>query len=165
MTSSSTASVEAYKVAVPQAVGKAMMASGKPGSIILVASMSGSIVNYPQERSCFELGTPDVVLTTTEQPAVTGVRNGMGLHQFMSSLITAILLRLHSYPVGRGPWLSSYNASKAGVIQLGKSLAAEWAPSLLPMPASPPPTASQPTTTCCRSHGEGGHVAPSTMLS
>lgn len=55
-----------------QAVGRAMMAAGKPGSIILVASMSGSIVNYPQEQSC-------------------------------------------------------YNASKAGVIQLGKSLAAEWA--------------------------------------
>ncbi|KAM7184143.1 hypothetical protein V8F33_013158 [Rhypophila sp. PSN 637] len=55
-----------------QAVGRAMMATGKPGSIILVASMSGSIVNYPQEQSC-------------------------------------------------------YNASKAGVIQFGKSLAAEWA--------------------------------------
>ncbi|KAL2161965.1 hypothetical protein VTH06DRAFT_7750 [Thermothelomyces fergusii] len=55
-----------------QAVGRAMMAAGKPGSIILIASMSGSIVNYPQEQSC-------------------------------------------------------YNASKAGVIQLGKSLAAEWA--------------------------------------
>jgi NAD(P)-dependent dehydrogenase (short-subunit alcohol dehydrogenase family) len=55
-----------------QSVGRAMMAAGKPGSIILVASMSGSIVNYPQEQSC-------------------------------------------------------YNASKAGVIQLGKSLAAEWA--------------------------------------
>ncbi|KAI1197849.1 short chain dehydrogenase [Nemania serpens] len=55
-----------------QAVGRAMMAAKKPGSIILVASMSGSIVNYPQEQSC-------------------------------------------------------YNASKAGVIQFGKSLAAEWA--------------------------------------
>jgi len=55
-----------------QAVGRAMMAANKPGSIVLVASMSGSIVNYPQEQSC-------------------------------------------------------YNASKAGVIQLGKSLAAEWA--------------------------------------
>lgn len=55
-----------------QAVGRSMMAAGKPGSIVLVASMSGSIVNYPQEQSC-------------------------------------------------------YNASKAGVIQFGKSLAAEWA--------------------------------------
>lgn len=55
-----------------QAVGRAMIAAGKPGSIILVASMSGSIVNYPQEQSC-------------------------------------------------------YNASKAGVIQFGKSLGAEWA--------------------------------------
>ncbi|KAI1079979.1 NAD(P)-binding protein [Whalleya microplaca] len=55
-----------------QSVGRAMMAAGKPGSIVLVASMSGSIVNYPQEQSC-------------------------------------------------------YNASKAGVIQFGKSLAAEWA--------------------------------------
>ncbi|KUJ12445.1 putative D-arabinitol 2-dehydrogenase [Mollisia scopiformis] len=55
-----------------QAVGKHMIAANKPGSIIFIASMSGSIVNYPQEQSC-------------------------------------------------------YNASKAGVIQLGKSLAAEWA--------------------------------------
>ncbi|ESZ95643.1 putative D-arabinitol 2-dehydrogenase [Sclerotinia borealis F-4128] len=55
-----------------QTVGKAMMAAGKPGSIVLVASMSGSVVNYPQEQSC-------------------------------------------------------YNASKAGVVQLGKSLGAEWA--------------------------------------
>ncbi|KAI9736525.1 MAG: hypothetical protein M1818_006036 [Claussenomyces sp. TS43310] len=55
-----------------QAVGKAMMAAGKPGSIVLVASMSGTVVNYPQEQSC-------------------------------------------------------YNASKAGVVQFGKSLAAEWA--------------------------------------
>lgn len=55
-----------------QAVGKAMMGAGKGGSIVLVASMSGSIVNFPQEQSC-------------------------------------------------------YNASKAGVIQFGKSLAAEWA--------------------------------------
>lgn len=57
---------------VSQAVGKALIAANKPGSIVLVASMSGSIVNYPQEQSC-------------------------------------------------------YNASKAGVIQLGKSLGAEWA--------------------------------------
>ena len=55
-----------------QAVGRAMMNAGKPGSIVLVASMSGSIVNYPQEQSC-------------------------------------------------------YNASKAGVIQFAKSIAAEWA--------------------------------------
>jgi Dehydrogenases with different specificities (related to short-chain alcohol dehydrogenases) len=49
-----------------------MMAAKKPGSIIFIASMSGSIVNHPQEQCC-------------------------------------------------------YNASKAGVVQLGKSLAAEWA--------------------------------------
>lgn len=55
-----------------QSVGRAMMTAGKPGSMVLVASMSGSVVNYPQEQSC-------------------------------------------------------YNASKAGVIQFAKSIAAEWA--------------------------------------
>ena len=35
-----------------QAVGKAMIAAGKPGSIVLVASMSRSIVSDPQEQSC-----------------------------------------------------------------------------------------------------------------
>ncbi|KAK5125050.1 hypothetical protein LTR85_001241 [Meristemomyces frigidus] len=57
---------------VAQACGNAMIQSGKGGSIINIASMSGSVVNYPQEQSC-------------------------------------------------------YNASKAAVIQLTKSLAAEWA--------------------------------------
>ncbi|KFZ15281.1 hypothetical protein V501_02782 [Pseudogymnoascus sp. VKM F-4519 (FW-2642)] len=55
-----------------QAVAKSMIAAEKPGSIVFIASMSGSIVNYPQEQSC-------------------------------------------------------YNASKAGVVHLGRSLAAEWA--------------------------------------
>lgn len=57
---------------VNQAVAKYMIASGKGGSIVNIASMSGSVVNYPQEQS-------------------------------------------------------AYNASKAAVIQLTKSLAAEWA--------------------------------------
>lgn len=57
---------------VAQAVGNAMIRSGAGGSIINIASMSGTVVNYPQEQSC-------------------------------------------------------YNASKAAVVQLTKSLAAEWA--------------------------------------
>ncbi|KAI9818915.1 MAG: hypothetical protein M1827_007736 [Pycnora praestabilis] len=57
---------------VAQACGRAMITTETGGSIIFIASMSGTIVNYPQEQSC-------------------------------------------------------YNASKAAVIQLGKSLAAEWA--------------------------------------
>ncbi|KAI9726683.1 MAG: hypothetical protein M1834_008948 [Cirrosporium novae-zelandiae] len=55
-----------------QAVGRHMIKAGKGGSMIFIASMSGGVVNYPQEQSC-------------------------------------------------------YNASKAAVIQMGKSLAAEWA--------------------------------------
>lgn len=57
---------------VAQAAGKQMIKQGNGGSIIFIASMSGHIVNWPQQQSC-------------------------------------------------------YNASKAGVIMLGKSLAAEWA--------------------------------------
>lgn len=57
---------------VNQAIGRAMINHGSGGSIVNIASMSGHIVNYPQQQSC-------------------------------------------------------YNASKAGVIMLTKSLAAEWA--------------------------------------
>jgi len=56
-----------------QAVGRKMIAAGIRGSIINMASMSGSIVNVPQ-------------------------------------------------------WQASYNASKAGVIHMTRSLAVEWAP-------------------------------------
>jgi NAD(P)-dependent dehydrogenase (short-subunit alcohol dehydrogenase family) len=55
-----------------QAFGSALLGAGLPGSAILIASMSGSIVNVPQ-------------------------------------------------------WAASYNASKAAVAHLGKSLAVEWA--------------------------------------
>lgn len=55
-----------------QAAGRHMIRQGSGGSIILIGSMSGTIVNWPQEQCC-------------------------------------------------------YNASKAGVVHLGKSLAAEWA--------------------------------------
>jgi len=55
-----------------QACARAMIQAGTGGSVINIASMSGHIVNYPQQQS-------------------------------------------------------AYNASKAAVIQLGKSLAAEWA--------------------------------------
>jgi len=55
-----------------QAAGRHMIAAGTGGSIIFIGSMSGHIVNFPQQQSC-------------------------------------------------------YNASKAGVIHLSKSLAAEWA--------------------------------------
>ncbi|TKX24803.1 NADP-dependent mannitol dehydrogenase-like protein 1 [Elsinoe australis] len=57
---------------VAQSVGRHMIHTKNGGSIIFIASMSGSIVNYPQEQSC-------------------------------------------------------YNASKAAVVQMTKSLAAEWA--------------------------------------
>lgn len=57
---------------VAQAVAQRMIKLQTGGSIIFIASMSGSVVNYPQEQSC-------------------------------------------------------YNASKAAVVQMTKSLAAEWA--------------------------------------
>lgn len=44
-----------------KAVARAMMAANKPGSIVLVASMSGSIVNYPQEQSCYNASKAGVI--------------------------------------------------------------------------------------------------------
>ena len=44
-----------------QSVGRAMMTAGKPGSMVLIASMSGSIVNYPQEQSCYNASKAGVI--------------------------------------------------------------------------------------------------------
>ena len=57
---------------IAQSVARTMIHDKTGGSIVFIASMSGSVVNYPQEQSC-------------------------------------------------------YNASKAAVVQMTKSLAAEWA--------------------------------------
>lgn len=44
-----------------QAVGTSMISVEKPGSIVFIASMSGSIVNYPQEQSCYNASKADVI--------------------------------------------------------------------------------------------------------
>ena len=38
---------------VAQACGRHMIKAGTGGSIVFIASMSGTIVNYPQEQSCY----------------------------------------------------------------------------------------------------------------
>jgi NAD(P)-dependent dehydrogenase (short-subunit alcohol dehydrogenase family) len=73
-----------------QAVAKQMIRFGNGGSIVMIASMSGSIAN----RVC---------------------------SSFLFSLCLA-----HTNKADQGLICSAYNASKAGVIQLGRNLASEW---------------------------------------
>jgi NAD(P)-dependent dehydrogenase (short-subunit alcohol dehydrogenase family) len=73
-----------------QAVAKQMIRFGNGGSIVMIASMSGSIAN----RVC---------------------------SSFLFNLCLA-----HTNKADQGLICSAYNASKAGVIQLGRNLASEW---------------------------------------
>jgi NAD(P)-dependent dehydrogenase (short-subunit alcohol dehydrogenase family) len=72
-----------------QAVAKQMIRFGKGGSIVMIASMSGSIAN----------------------------RVGRLLHASPWLQLTRVF---------KGLICPAYNASKAGVIQLGRNLASEW---------------------------------------
>ncbi|ORY17453.1 hypothetical protein BCR34DRAFT_38727 [Clohesyomyces aquaticus] len=50
--------------AVAQAVAREMIRTKTHGSIINIASMSGSIVNYPQEQSCYNASKAAVIMMT-----------------------------------------------------------------------------------------------------
>jgi len=81
-----------------QAVGRQMRRFGKPGSIILIASMSGSITN--KVKTLF----PSYIIVIT-----TGLKY----------LFCFVLL------VTKGHKWVSYNSSKAAVIQMARNMACE----------------------------------------
>jgi NAD(P)-dependent dehydrogenase (short-subunit alcohol dehydrogenase family) len=64
---------------VAQACGRAMIAAGNGGSIIFIASMSGSIVNYPQEQSCYN-ASKAAVIQLGRSRALNGPSTSASLH-------------------------------------------------------------------------------------
>ncbi|KAI8659053.1 Short-chain dehydrogenase/reductase SDR [Fusarium sp. Ph1] len=72
-----------FLVLVSQATSRAMIAAGKPGSIVLVASTSGVIVNYAQEQSWYN-ASKYVVIQVAKSLAVKWVKLNVRVNSISS---------------------------------------------------------------------------------
>lgn len=94
---------------VAQAIAKQLIAQGSGGSMIFIASMSGSIVNWPQPQSAYnasKAGVKHLVKSLAAEWAVHGIRCNSISPGYMDTALTRVYVPLASgwkakTPLGR----------------------------------------------------------------
>ena len=100
---------------VAQAVGNQMIASGKGGSIINIASMSGSIVNYPQEQSCYNASKAAVV-QLTKSLAAEWARYGIRVNSISPGYMDTALNRVPALDAQKRIWIDQTPQKRLGAV-------------------------------------------------
>ncbi|KAK7550041.1 short-chain dehydrogenase [Phyllosticta citricarpa] len=100
---------------VAQAVGRKMIASKAGGSIILVASMSGSIVNYPQEQSCYNASKAGVV-QLTKSLATEWARHGIRVNAISPGYMDTALNRVPALDAQKKIWIDQTPQKRLGSV-------------------------------------------------
>lgn len=100
---------------VAQAVGKQMIASKNGGSIILVASMSGSIVNYPQEQSCYNASKAGVI-QLTKSLATEWARHGIRVNSISPGYMDTALNRVPALDAQKKIWIENTPQKRLGAV-------------------------------------------------
>lgn len=100
---------------VAQSVGKQMIASKNGGSIILVASMSGSIVNYPQEQSCYNASKAGVI-QLTKSLATEWARHGIRVNSISPGYMDTALNRVPALDAQKKIWIENTPQKRLGAV-------------------------------------------------
>lgn len=100
---------------VAQAVGRKMIASKAGGSMILVASMSGSIVNYPQEQSCYNASKAGVV-QLTKSLATEWARHGIRVNAISPGYMDTALNRVPALDAQKKIWIDQTPQKRLGAV-------------------------------------------------
>ncbi|GME65246.1 Short-chain dehydrogenase/reductase SDR [Neofusicoccum parvum] len=100
---------------VAQAVGKQMIASKQGGSIIFVASMSGSIVNYPQEQSCYNASKAGVI-QLTKSLATEWSRHGIRVNSISPGYMDTALNRVPALDAQKKIWIENTPQKRLGAV-------------------------------------------------
>ena len=100
---------------VAQAVGRKMIASKAGGSMILVASMSGSIVNYPQEQSCYNASKAGVV-QLTKSLATEWARHGIRVNAISPGYMDTALNRVPALDAQKKIWIDQPPRKRLGAV-------------------------------------------------
>ncbi|KAF2136242.1 uncharacterized protein K452DRAFT_362675 [Aplosporella prunicola CBS 121167] len=100
---------------VAQAVGKQMIKSKNGGSMILVASMSGSIVNYPQEQSCYNASKAGVI-QLTKSLATEWARHGIRVNSISPGYMDTALNRVPALDAQKKIWIDQTPQKRLGAV-------------------------------------------------
>ncbi|KAF4312595.1 hypothetical protein SLS57_011648 [Botryosphaeria dothidea] len=100
---------------VAQAVGKQMIAAKNGGSIIFVASMSGSIVNYPQEQSCYNASKAGVI-QLTKSLATEWARHGIRVNSISPGYMDTALNRVPALDAQKKIWVENTPQKRLGAV-------------------------------------------------
>ncbi|KAF2091446.1 putative D-arabinitol 2-dehydrogenase [Saccharata proteae CBS 121410] len=100
---------------VAQAVGQKMIAQKTGGTMVLVASMSGSIVNYPQEQSCYNASKAGVV-QLTKSLATEWARHGIRVNAISPGYMDTALNRVPALDAQKKIWIDQTPQKRLGAV-------------------------------------------------
>ncbi|KAI9724209.1 MAG: hypothetical protein M1828_003954 [Chrysothrix sp. TS-e1954] len=98
---------------IAQACAKRMIAQGNGGSLIFIASMSGTIVNYPQEQCCYN-ASKAAVMQLTKSLATEWARHGIRVNAISPGYMDTALNRQPGLDSQKKIWIESTPMKRLG---------------------------------------------------
>lgn len=98
-----------------QACAKHMIKAGRGGNIINIASMSASIVNYPQEQSCYN-ASKSAVMQLTKSLAAEWARYGIRVNSISPGYMDTALNRVPALEAQKRIWIERTPQRRMGAV-------------------------------------------------
>lgn len=99
-----------------------MIKTGNSGSIINIASMSGSIINYPQEQSCYN-ASKAAVIQLTKSLAAEWARYGIRVNSISPGYMDTALNRVPGLEAQKKIWIAQTPQARLGAVDELNNLA------------------------------------------
>lgn len=100
---------------VAQACAQKMIALGNGGAMTFIASMSGSIVNFPQEQSCYN-ASKAAVMQLTKSLAAEWARYGIRVNAISPGYMDTALNRVPALDAQKKIWIDNTPQKRLGSV-------------------------------------------------
>ena len=107
---------------IAQACGRQMIKQATGGSIVFIASMSGSIVNFPQEQSCYN-ASKAAVIQLSRSLAAEWARHGIRVNSISPGYMDTALNRVPALEAQKKIWTQMTPQSRLGAVDELNNLA------------------------------------------